>query len=196
MMLGWASHDVSAMREMLGVPQWVLAAQSWNGGSYVHTMLDFGLYTARGTHLTIWRRSRDHSNIPLNKAFVYPITLLKNENFDPRAVYVDASLMGADQQLRCDSHVLLASPAETLRRECDGTSYIYHLPPLLFRGSTTQEMRTRTKERRSFLDRFVAELDVVCDAVTQGVRPKSSATDFIHDLTPFEDTIAAIKSSV
>ncbi|MCL4520768.1 MAG: hypothetical protein M1415_04160, partial [Firmicutes bacterium] len=43
---------------------------------------------ARGTHLTIWPRSRDHSNIPLNKAFGDPINLLKNENFDPRAVYI------------------------------------------------------------------------------------------------------------
>lgn len=46
MMLGLASHDVSAMRELLGVPERVLAARAWNHGTYFHAMLDFGSYVA------------------------------------------------------------------------------------------------------------------------------------------------------
>lgn len=46
MMLGLACHDVSAMRELLGYPERVLAARCWAEGVFFHAMLDFGAYVA------------------------------------------------------------------------------------------------------------------------------------------------------
>jgi predicted dehydrogenase len=44
MLLGLASHDVSAMREMLGMPRKVLYAAARRGGSYITAALDYGDY--------------------------------------------------------------------------------------------------------------------------------------------------------
>lgn len=41
-LLGLASHDISAMRELVGMPKSVTAASHWNGGKYLTAMLDFG----------------------------------------------------------------------------------------------------------------------------------------------------------
>lgn len=150
MMLGLASHDVSAMREMLGMPERVLAARAWNGGSYFHAMLDFGSY-------------------------------------------VGALQIGADQQLRFDAHLLLTSPQETLRLQYD-TPYIRHLPTQLFRDVAAGEVWTRTQERRTFRDAFVAELQVLHQAVTTGGNVKTSVADFVQDLTLFESLIQAMKA--
>jgi predicted dehydrogenase len=152
MMLGLASHDVSAMREMLGRPQRVLAAKAWNGGSYFHAMLDFGSY-------------------------------------------VGALQIGADEQLRFDAHLLLTSPKETLRLQYD-TPYIRHLPTQLFRDVAANEVWTRTQERRSFRDSFVAELQVLYQAVTERAEVKTSAADFVHDLVLFETLIQTMKASL
>ena len=39
MLLGLGSHDLSAMRELIGAPQRVIAASSWNGGSFMAALL-------------------------------------------------------------------------------------------------------------------------------------------------------------
>jgi len=44
MLCGLNSHDLSAMRELLGFPRRVLAATHWNGGRYAHAILDYGDY--------------------------------------------------------------------------------------------------------------------------------------------------------
>ena len=42
---GLSSHDLSAMREMLGgMPERVLAAGQWNGGRWISALLDYGSY--------------------------------------------------------------------------------------------------------------------------------------------------------
>ncbi len=46
MLLGLGSHDLSAMRELIGSPQRVVAASQWNGGSFMNAILDFGEYHA------------------------------------------------------------------------------------------------------------------------------------------------------
>jgi predicted dehydrogenase len=44
MLLGLASHDTSAMRELLGMPKGVLYAAYRHGGNYITTALDYGDY--------------------------------------------------------------------------------------------------------------------------------------------------------
>jgi predicted dehydrogenase len=46
LLCGLSSHDLSAMRELIGVPQGVLAATSWNGGSWLHVIMDYGDFQA------------------------------------------------------------------------------------------------------------------------------------------------------
>jgi predicted dehydrogenase len=41
MLLGLGSHDLSAMRELIGAPQGVIAASQWNGGSFMTAILGF-----------------------------------------------------------------------------------------------------------------------------------------------------------
>jgi predicted dehydrogenase len=46
LLLGLNSHDLSAMRELIGFPQHVLAASQWNGGNFMHVMFDYGDFQA------------------------------------------------------------------------------------------------------------------------------------------------------
>ena len=41
MLLGLGSHDLSAMRELIGVPRQVVAASQWNGGSFMNAIFAF-----------------------------------------------------------------------------------------------------------------------------------------------------------
>ena len=43
-MLGLSSHDISAMRELLGMPSKVLFAAQRNNGSYLTAVFDYGSY--------------------------------------------------------------------------------------------------------------------------------------------------------
>ena len=44
LMLGLSSHDISAMRELLGMPSKVLFAAQRNNGSYLTAVFDYGPY--------------------------------------------------------------------------------------------------------------------------------------------------------
>jgi len=44
LLCGLGSHDLSAMRELLGPPQGVHAARQWRGGGYIAALLDYGDY--------------------------------------------------------------------------------------------------------------------------------------------------------
>lgn len=46
LLCGLSSHDLSAMRELIGMPQRVISATSWNGGSFLHVVMDYGDYQA------------------------------------------------------------------------------------------------------------------------------------------------------
>jgi predicted dehydrogenase len=46
LLCGLASHDISAMRELLGLPQGIAAARQWRGGNYLHILFDYGDYCA------------------------------------------------------------------------------------------------------------------------------------------------------
>jgi predicted dehydrogenase len=46
LLCGLNSHDLSAMRELVGMPQRVISATQWNGGSYLHVVMDYGNYRA------------------------------------------------------------------------------------------------------------------------------------------------------
>jgi predicted dehydrogenase len=46
LLLGLNSHDLSAMRELLGVPQRVVAARQWRGGSYLTALFAYDGYCA------------------------------------------------------------------------------------------------------------------------------------------------------
>lgn len=41
---GLSSHDLSAMRELLGMPKRVVSASHWNGGRSIHAVFDYGTY--------------------------------------------------------------------------------------------------------------------------------------------------------
>lgn len=46
LLLGLNSHDLSAMRELIGFPQRVLAATQWSGGNFLHVIFDYGDFQA------------------------------------------------------------------------------------------------------------------------------------------------------
>lgn len=46
LLLGLSSHDLSAMREMLGLPLGVISAKSWLGGRFYSVQFDYGSYVA------------------------------------------------------------------------------------------------------------------------------------------------------
>ena len=46
LLLGLNSHDLSAMRELLGFPRGVIAATQWHGGNFMVVVFDYGDYRA------------------------------------------------------------------------------------------------------------------------------------------------------
>lgn len=46
LLLGLNSHDLSAMRELLGVPRRVVAARQWRGGNYLTALFEYDGYCA------------------------------------------------------------------------------------------------------------------------------------------------------
>lgn len=46
LLCGLSSHDLSAMRELIGMPKRVLSASHWNGGSFLHVVMDYGEFQA------------------------------------------------------------------------------------------------------------------------------------------------------
>ena len=46
LLCGLSSHDLSAMRELIGMPERVLSASQWKGGSYLHVVMDYGSFQA------------------------------------------------------------------------------------------------------------------------------------------------------
>ena len=46
MLCGLGSHDLSAMRELIGPPHGVVAARGWRGGTYLTALLDYGSFVA------------------------------------------------------------------------------------------------------------------------------------------------------
>jgi predicted dehydrogenase len=46
MLLGLGSHDLSAMRELIGVPERVIAATQWNGGRFITAIFGYDGYHA------------------------------------------------------------------------------------------------------------------------------------------------------
>ncbi len=46
LLCGLSSHDLSAMRELIGMPERVISASQWKGGSYLHVVMDYGSFQA------------------------------------------------------------------------------------------------------------------------------------------------------
>ncbi|MBM7783423.1 Gfo/Idh/MocA family protein [Tenggerimyces flavus] len=46
MLCGLGSHDLSALRELVGRPKGVVAARGWRGGTYLTALLDYGDFVA------------------------------------------------------------------------------------------------------------------------------------------------------
>lgn len=46
LLCGLSSHDLSAMRELIGMPRRVVSASSWNDGSFLHVVMDYGDFQA------------------------------------------------------------------------------------------------------------------------------------------------------
>ncbi len=57
LLCGLNSHDLSAMRELLGMPRRVVSAAQWNGGGYITAILEFdGFYASFETGVDDQRR--------------------------------------------------------------------------------------------------------------------------------------------
>ncbi len=46
LLCGLSSHDLSAMRELIGMPRAVLSATQWREGNYLHVVMDYGEFQA------------------------------------------------------------------------------------------------------------------------------------------------------
>jgi predicted dehydrogenase len=61
---GLSSHDLSAMRELIGVPKRVVSAVQWNGGSYLSAIFEYdGFYTTFETGVDKQRRFDAHIEV-------------------------------------------------------------------------------------------------------------------------------------
>ena len=64
LLLGLNSHDLSAMRELLGFPQRVVAARHWNGGRFITAMFAYdGYYAVLETGVDDQRRFDAHIEV-------------------------------------------------------------------------------------------------------------------------------------
>ncbi|MFH5182433.1 Gfo/Idh/MocA family protein [Paenibacillus sp. TAB 01] len=64
LLCGLSSHDLSAMREIIGVPKRVKAAAQWNGGRYISALLEYdGFYTTFETGVDNQRRFDAHIEV-------------------------------------------------------------------------------------------------------------------------------------
>ena len=63
-LLGLNSHDLSAMRELIGFPQRVVAARHWNGGRFITAILQYdGYYAVLETGVDEQRRFDAHLEV-------------------------------------------------------------------------------------------------------------------------------------
>jgi predicted dehydrogenase len=64
LLAGLNSHDLSAMRELLGMPKRVVSAAQWNGGGYITAILEFdGFYATFETGVDDQRRFDAHIEV-------------------------------------------------------------------------------------------------------------------------------------
>ncbi|WP_246042159.1 Gfo/Idh/MocA family protein [Cohnella pontilimi] len=64
LLAGLNSHDLSAMRELLGMPKRVVSATQWNGGGYITAILEFdGYYATFETGVDDQRRFDAHIEV-------------------------------------------------------------------------------------------------------------------------------------
>ncbi|MFC6549415.1 Gfo/Idh/MocA family oxidoreductase [Cohnella cellulosilytica] len=64
LLCGLNSHDLSAMRELLGMPKRVVSAKQWNGGGYIAAILEFdGYYATFETGVDDQRRFDAHIEV-------------------------------------------------------------------------------------------------------------------------------------
>jgi predicted dehydrogenase len=64
LLCGLNSHDISAMRELLGMPKRVVSAAQWNGGRYITAIFEFdGYYAAFETGVDLQRRFDAHIEV-------------------------------------------------------------------------------------------------------------------------------------
>jgi predicted dehydrogenase len=88
---GLGSHDLSAMRELIGMPKRVVAAKQWNNGKYINALLEFdGFYATYETgvdkqvrfdaHLEVFGESKQ-IRVQYDSPYIrhLPTTLIVNE---------------------------------------------------------------------------------------------------------------------
>ncbi len=64
LLCGLSSHDVSAMRELIGVPKRVVAAAQWNGGRFISAIFEYdGYYASFETGVDGQRRFDAHIEV-------------------------------------------------------------------------------------------------------------------------------------
>ncbi|MCZ8515484.1 Gfo/Idh/MocA family oxidoreductase [Paenibacillus filicis] len=64
LLCGLSSHDISAMREIIGVPNRIKAAAEWNGGRYISAILEYDdFYTTFETGVDNQRRFDAHIEV-------------------------------------------------------------------------------------------------------------------------------------
>ena len=64
LLCGLSSHDISAMRDLIGVPKRVVAAAQWNGGQFISAIFEYdGYYTSFETGVDGHRRFDAHIEV-------------------------------------------------------------------------------------------------------------------------------------
>ena len=64
LLCGLSSHDISAMRELIGVPKRVVAAAQWNGGRFISALFEYdGYYASFETGVDGQRRFDAHIEV-------------------------------------------------------------------------------------------------------------------------------------
>ncbi|HXF64667.1 MAG TPA: hypothetical protein VNK95_23750, partial [Caldilineaceae bacterium] len=165
LLLGLSTHDISAMRELLGMPHGVLYARWYDdlpleaptkpadsrpGGRYITAAFDYGGYTC---------------------------------HFET----------GVDTIPRFDGHLEVFGDDQVLKVQYD-TPYVRNLPIRLLITEADRAGRVvRSEVHPGWGDAFVEEWIAFHTNVTEGRTPKTSPADFRQDLELFQTMMAHIR---
>ncbi len=98
---------------------------------------------------------------------------------------------GVDHNRRFDAHIEVYGETKQVRVQYN-TPYIRHLPTQLFIVETQGEAFAEQVIRPTYVDPYTIEFLHFHEAVTNNTRPKTTAEDFLQDLTIFDMIIKAL----
>lgn len=137
MLCGLAIHDISAMREMLGIPESVRAAAQWRAGTFMSILFDYGTYCAT-LDVGVDKQKRFDCHIEVGAEF----KSLKVQYDTPYIRHLPTTLHSAE--------TIGEAYVETVLRPTFKDAYVFEMEE--FHEAVTRGTRPKTDVEDSVLD--------------------------------------------